>query len=99
MKLFTEIRVIKIIMYFNTIAVDFTLNALFYTNDYIVKRYKELEGYEFLISLSKSIFSFLIASVIGFIYDSLTSSKKKKINSPYYNIKNNNINNSNTSIK
>lgn len=52
------------------------MNALFYTNDYIDKRYEELEGYEFLISLPKSIFSFLIASVIGFIYGSLTSSKK-----------------------
>lgn len=74
-KYFIELRVLKVILFFNAISIDCALNALFYTNEYIDKRYENLFGFELLISIPKSIFSFIIAGAIALIFDGLTSSK------------------------
>ena len=72
-----ELRCIKITIFFTSIAIEFALNALFYTDSLIATKYKNGGTLDFIISLPKSIYSCLIGFCVGFILNVLSNSKKQ----------------------
>ena len=72
-----ELRCIKITIFFTSIAIEFALNALFYTDSLIATKYKNGGTLDFIISLPKSIYSSLIGFNIRFILNFLSNSKKQ----------------------
>lgn len=76
---FVELKSIRIILFFTSIAIDFALNALFYTDSLIETKYKNGGTLDFLLSIPKSLYSFAIGFVIGFMLQWLSSSKSNLI--------------------
>ena len=71
-----ELRVIKIFFWIFTIGLEFTLNALFYTDKYISDTYNN-GVLDFVFNLPKSIYSFLVTVFITFFLVHLSNSKSK----------------------
>lgn len=74
---FIDLKTLKIILFFNTIAIGLALNDLFFDNHYINMRYEDYVGFKLLSSLPKSVISFIIGGIAGFIFNQLTSPKKQ----------------------
>ena len=76
---FLELRIIKIHFMFFSIALDFFLNALLYTDDYVSEAYNNNGVLDFISGLPKTIYSFLISSLLSVFLIKLSSSKKTLI--------------------
>jgi hypothetical protein len=64
---------------FFSFALEFFLNALLYTDDYVSKAYENNGVLDFISGLPKTIYAFLISSLISFFLIKLSSSKKHLI--------------------
>ena len=91
---FFELRIIKIFFWIFTIGLEFTLNALFYSDKYISNIYHNNGVLDFVSNLPKSIYSFLVTIFITFFLVQLSNSKSnlKKILSKTKSIKEFDIN-------
>ena len=77
---FLELRLIKIFFYIITIGLDFTLNAIFYNDDYISDVYNNNGKLNFIKAIPKSIYSCIVNFFISFFLKQLSSSKDNFIN-------------------
>ena len=75
-KSFLELKSIRIIIFITGIAVDFALNALFYTDSLITTKYKNGGALDFIISFPKTLYSYIIGFIVGFLSKSLANEKK-----------------------
>ena len=75
-KSFLELKSIRIIIFITGIAVDFALNALFYTDSLITTKYKNGGALDFIISFPKTLYSYIIGFIVGFLLKSLSNEKK-----------------------
>ena len=64
-------RIIKIDLYFNSFVMNYTVNALFFSDDTMHKIYKSNGSYDFLFQLPIIIYSTLISYALNFIQQSL----------------------------
>ena len=77
---FLEFRYVNIFFFFESIALEMMLNALFYDDAYINEIYKNEGILDFISSLPKSIYSFLVTFLINFFLVKLSNSKAKILN-------------------
>ena len=75
-KSFLELKSIRIIIFITGIAVDFALNALFYTDSLITTKYKNGGALDFIISFPKTLYSYIIGFIVGFLLKSLSNEIK-----------------------
>ena len=75
--LYLELRSIKMSFLVFGIEINFFLNALFYTDEYISDTYHNNGILDFFSSLPKSIYSFIVTFVISSLLKMLSSSKKQ----------------------
>ena len=75
--LYLELRSIKMSFLVFGIEINFFLNALFYTDEYISDTYHNNGILDFFSSLPKSIYSFIVTLVISRLLKMLSSSKKQ----------------------
>ncbi len=61
-----ELRAIKIILFFFSFGLEYTLNAFFYNDDYVSNAYKRNGVVDFISDLPKSVYSFLVSLFITF---------------------------------
>ena len=91
--LIRELRTIKISFLFFGYAINFFLNAIFYTDEYISDTYHNNGILDFASSLPKSIYSFIATIILSSLLKMLSNSKKqlsiiineKKEKNEYYN--------------
>ncbi len=76
-KNFLEFRFINIFFFFESIALEMMLNALFYDDTYINKIYENEGMLNFISSIPKSIYSYLVSFLINFFLIKLSNSKAK----------------------
>ena len=76
-KNYLDLFVIKISFLIFTFQISFFLNALFYTEDYISEAYHNDGVLNFLSSLPKSIYSFMVAMIINNLLSMLSNSKSE----------------------
>ena len=76
-KNYLDLLVIKISFLIFTFQISFFLNALFYTEDYISEAYHNDGVLNFLSSLPKSIYSFMVAMIINNLLSMLSNSKSE----------------------
>ena len=74
---FLELRIIKIYFLIFSFGLEFTLNALFYTDEYISDMYYKNGVLDFISNLPKSIYSFLVTILINFFLVKLSNSKNE----------------------
>ena len=74
---FLELRIIKIYFLIFSFGLEFTLNALFYTDEYISDMYYNDGVLDFISNLPKSIYSFLVTILINFFLVKLSNSKNE----------------------
>ena len=74
---FFELRIIKIFFWIFTIGLEFTLNALFYSDKYISHTYHNNGVVDFVSNIPKSIYSFLVTVLITYFLVHLSNSKSK----------------------
>ena len=72
---FLELRIIKIVLILFSIGLEFTLNAFFYTDDYISKAYSRNGVVDFISDLPKSIYSLIVSFFLSFCLGILSNSK------------------------
>ena len=72
-------RHLKLDRYIIAISLDFFFNALFFTDNYISKKYKNYGTLSFFVGLPKTIFSNLIAFIICVLLDYLSNNKIEEI--------------------
>ena len=72
-----ELRAIKIILFFFSFGLEYTLNAFFYNDDYVSNAYKRNGVVDFISDLPKSVYSFLVSLFITFALGILSNSKDK----------------------
>ena len=77
---YLEFRYVNIFFFFESIALEMMLNALFYDDDYINEIYKNEGILDFISSIPKSIYSFLVTFLINFFLVKLSNSKAKILN-------------------
>ena len=89
-KNYLDLFVIKISFLIFTFQISFFLNALFYTEDYISEAYHNDGVLNFLSSLPKSIYSFMVAMIINNLLSMLSNSKSElmRIIIKYWNAQN-----------
>ena len=75
--LYLELRSIKMSFLLFGIQINFFLNALFYTDEYISDTYHNDGVLDFFSSLPKSIYSFIVTLIISALLKMLSSSKKQ----------------------
>ena len=75
--LYLELRSIKMSFLLFGIQINFFLNALFYTDEYISDTYHNDGVLDFFSSLPKSIYSFIVTLIISGLLKILSSSKKQ----------------------
>ena len=75
--LYLELRSIKLSFLIFGFEINFFLNALFYTDEYISDTYHNDGVLDFFSSLPKSIYSFIVTLVISNLLKMLSSSKKQ----------------------
>ena len=75
--LYLELRSIKMSFLLFGIEINFFLNALFYTDEYISDTYHNNGVLDFFSSLPKSIYSFIVTLIISVLLKMLSSSKKQ----------------------
>ena len=73
---FIDIRTLKINLFCFRLDIIFLLNALFYTDNYISKTYYNSGKLDFLTSLPKALFSFLVCMLVNIIIKLFFSNKK-----------------------
>ena len=73
---FIDIRTLKINLFCFRLDIIFLLNALFYTDNYISKTYYNNGKLDFLTSLPKALFSFLVCMLVNIIIKLFFSNKK-----------------------
>ena len=76
-EIYLELRYIKIIFLFFTFGMEFFLNAIFYTDDYVSKVYSNNGVLDFFSGLPKSVYSFLMCIFINIFLHKLSNSKNK----------------------
>ena len=76
---FLELRIIKIHFMLFSFSLEFFLNALLYTDDYVSKAYENNGVLDFISGLPKIIYSFLISTLLSVFLIKLSSSKKTLI--------------------
>ena len=92
-EIYLELRTIKISFLFFGYAINFFLNAIFYTDEYISDTYHNNGILDFASSLPKSIYSFIATIILSSLLKMLSNSKKqlsiiineKKEKNEYYN--------------
>ena len=72
---FLELRYMKLSVLFFTYTIDYFTNALFYTDEYVSDTYYNDGVVDYVSSLPKSIYAFLIGFVCGIFFGYLTSNK------------------------
>ena len=72
---FLELRIIKIVLILFSIGLEFTLNAFFYTDDYISKAYSRNGVVDFISDLPKSVYSLIVSFFLSFCLGILSNSK------------------------
>ncbi len=77
---FLDLRFIKIFFYIITIGLGFTLNAIFYSDDYISDVYNNNGKLNLIRAIPKSIYSCIANFIISFFLRQLSSSKNNFIN-------------------
>ena len=75
--LYLDLRSIKMSFLLFGIEINFFLNALFYTDEYISDTYHNDGVLDFFSSLPKSIYSFIVTLIISGLLKMLSSSKKQ----------------------
>ena len=75
--LYLELRAIKLSFLLFGIEINFFLNAVFYTDEYISDTYHNNGVLDFFSSLPKSIYSFLVTIIISSLLKMLSNSKKQ----------------------
>ena len=73
---YLDLRVIKLSFLFFSFMISFFLNSLFYTDDYISESYHNNGVLDFVSSLPKAIYSFLVTIIISNLLRILSSNKK-----------------------
>ena len=76
-KNYLDLFVIKLSFLTFTFQISFFLNALFYTEDYISEAYHNNGVLEFISSLPKSIYSFIVTLIITNLLRKLSNSKSE----------------------
>ena len=92
-EIYLELTTIKISFLFFGYAINFFLNAIFYTDEYISDTYHNNGILDFASSLPKSIYSFIVTIILSSLLKMLSNSKKqlsiiineKKEKNEYYN--------------
>ena len=92
-EIYLELRTIKISFLFFGYAINFFLNAIFYTDEYISDTYHNNGILDFASSLPKSIYSFIVTIILSSLLKMLSNNKKqlsiiineKKEKNEYYN--------------
>ena len=74
-----DMRHLKLDRYIIAISLDFFFNALFFTDNYISKKYKNYGTLSFFVGLPKTIFSNLTAFIICVLLDYLSNNKIEEI--------------------
>ena len=74
-----DMTYLKLDRYIIAISLDFFFNALFFTDNYISKKYENNGALSFFVGLPKTIFSNIIVFFICFILDYLSSNKIEQI--------------------
>ena len=74
---YLELRIIKIYFLIFSFGLEFTLNALFYTDKYISDLYYNNGVLNFFSNLPKAIYSFLVSILINFFLVKLSNSKNE----------------------
>ncbi len=72
---YLDLRVIKFSFLFFSLIINFFLNSFFYTDDYISKSYHNDGVLDFVSSLPKAIYSFLVTIIISNLLKMLSNSK------------------------
>ena len=75
--LYMELRPIKLSFLLFGIEINFFLNAVFYTDEYISDTYHNDGVLDFFSSIPKSIYSFIVTIIISSLLKMLSSSKKQ----------------------
>ena len=75
--LYLDLRSIKMSFLLFGIEINFFLNAIFYTDEYISDTYHNDGVLDFFSSLPKSIYSFIVTLIISGLLKMLSSSKKQ----------------------
>ena len=78
-EIFLEIRIIKIIFMILTFGIEFFLNAIFYTDKYVSEIYLNNGVLDFVYSLPKSIYSFLMCIFVNIFLEKLSNSKNELV--------------------
>jgi len=76
-EIYLELRTIKISFLFFGYAINFFLNAIFYTDEYISDTYHNNDILDFASSLPKSIYSFIATIIISSLLKMLSNRKKQ----------------------
>ena len=76
---YLELRAIKLSFLVFSLEINFFLNALFYTDEYISQTYHNNGVLDFFSSLPKSIYSFIVSIIVVNLLKMLSSSKKQLI--------------------
>jgi len=72
-------QIIKSFLFFFYFSVDFTINALFFSDDTMHKIYVDEGSYNFIYQLPQIIYSSLISAIINFVIKNLSSPEKEVI--------------------
>ena len=73
---YLNLRVIKLSLLFFDLMISFFLNSFFYTDDYISESYHNDGVLDFVSSLPKAIYSFLVTIIISNLLKILSNNKK-----------------------
>jgi len=73
---YLDLRIIKISFLFFSLIISFFLNSFFYTDDYISESYHNNGVLDFVSSLPKAIYSFLVTIIISNLLKMLSTNKK-----------------------
>ena len=73
---YLNLRIIKLSLLFFYLIISFFLNSFFYTDDYISKSYHNDGVLDFVSSLPKAIYSFLVTIIISNLLKILSNNKK-----------------------
>ena len=74
---YLDLRTVKISFLFFSVTISFFLNSFFYTDDYISESYHNNGVLDFVSSLPKEIYSFLVTMVISNLLRMLSNNKQK----------------------